>query len=248
MPPLRRTDGPGRLARPLFLLNLKSYPNAIGRGADRFARLLVRAGTARRVGMALAAPPPELARLAAFRGLPIVAQHCDPDPPGAHTGAIVAEALRAAGVAGSLVNHSENPRPAKVVDETVARLHAVGLPAIVCAPDVRAAARLAASGPEFLAVEPPELIGGPVSVSSARPELIAGTVRAVHRRSPRTAVLCGAGIQDRHDVEVAFRLGAEGVLVASSVVKAAAPGRALAQLLEGFPGSVRGSAEDRSPT
>jgi triosephosphate isomerase len=83
------------------------------------------------------------------------------------------------------------------------------------------AAKLSALNPKYLAVEPPELIGSGVAVSRAKPELIERTVAAVRKAGFTGKVLCGAGIVTGEDVAKAVELGADGVLVASSVVKAA---------------------------
>ena len=96
----------------------------------------------------------------------------------------MAEAIRAAGGAGSLVNHSERPIPEEEVGRVVQRLAEAGLAAVVCARDLPRSRRLAAFRPPYLAIEPPELIGGDVSVSTARPELILEVVEAVGEISP----------------------------------------------------------------
>jgi triosephosphate isomerase len=72
----------------------------------------------------------------------------------------------------------------------------------------------------MIAVEPPELIGTGIPVSKAKPEVVSGTVELVKRVNPKVVVLCGAGITAGEDVAAALRLGAEGVLVASGIVKA----------------------------
>lgn len=147
---------------------------------------------------------------------------------------MVPETLRAAKVRGSLVNHSEHPLRDEEVGWAVSRLKGLGLLAVVCAKDVEHARRLAAFRPPYLAVEPPELIGGKVSVATARPEVVRESVRAVRIVSPETVVLCGAGVQDRRDVRRALELGAEGVLVASAVARAPDPAAAIDELLTGF--------------
>jgi len=106
--------------------------------------------------------------------------------------------------------------------------------AVVCAADVGAARVLAKTRPPYLAVEPPELIGGDRAVSTARPEVVSGTVSAVRAVSPGTLVLCGAGVHDRRDVARALELGAEGVLVASAVTRAPDTERAIRELLAGY--------------
>jgi triosephosphate isomerase len=79
---------------------------------------------------------------------------------------------------------------------------------------------LARLEPDYIAVEPPELIGSGVAVSKARPELVSRTVSKVKQTGFRGKILCGAGIVSGDDVKKAVELGADGVLVSSSVVKA----------------------------
>jgi len=73
--------------------------------------------------------------------------------------------------------------------------------------------------PDMLAIEPPELIGTGIPVSKANPEVVEGTVREVRKINRSVRILCGAGISKGEDVAAALELGAEGVLLASSVVK-----------------------------
>ena len=120
------------------------------------------------------------------------------------------------------------------IEETVRRLAERRLVAVVCAADVATARRLAETQPPYIAVEPPELIGGDRAVSTAKPEVVSGTVAAVHEVSPTTRVLCGAGVHDRHDVARALELGAEGVLVASAVTRAPDAEKAIRELLAGY--------------
>lgn len=166
--------------------------------------------------------------------IPVLAQHVDPVDAGAHTGSVPVEAVLAAGALGSLLNHSEHPLSADLVGEGVRRLRAAGLVPVVCAGTPEEAEALARFQPPFLAIEPPELIGGNVSVSTAQPEVIRGTVDRVRRVAPDTHVLCGAGIHHRSDVAAALDLGSQGILVASAVAKAVDPEQAIAELLAGF--------------
>jgi triosephosphate isomerase len=194
------------------------------------------------VAVCLAPAAPDLGFLAAALPIPIVAQHVDGFDPGAHTGWLVAESLRASEVRGSIVNHSEHRLGPEDVAQVVGRLHSVGLTAIVCAKDVEDARSLARTHPPYLAVEPPELIGGDRSVATAQPEVVRGAVEAVREVSPSTRVLCGAGVHDRNDVRIALELGAQGVLVASAVTRAADPTEAIAELLSGYPARPRHGA------
>jgi hypothetical protein len=82
------------------------------------------------------------------------------------------------------------------------------------------AAAAAALGPDYVAIEPPELIGSGVSVCRADPGIIRRSVEAARKVAPGVKVLCGAGIQTGECVRIALELGTNGVLLASSVVKA----------------------------
>jgi triosephosphate isomerase len=52
--------------------------------------------------------------------------------------------------------------------------------------------------------------------------------------NPRVTVLCGAGVKTRKDVARALELGTSGVLLASGVVKAKDPEKALRDLVKGL--------------
>jgi triosephosphate isomerase len=93
----------------------------------------------------------------------------------------------------------------------------------VCAKDVPEAVKLAQYNPTAIAVEPPELIGSGISVSSARPEIVSESVAAIKKVSPGTLALVGAGVSNANDVATSLKLGAEGVLLASAFVKAKDP-------------------------
>jgi triosephosphate isomerase len=222
------------LPTPVVVVNYKAYPQATGPSALGLTQAIERA--ARRVGGSVAVAPPlvELAAVARVAQVPVLAQHVDPLSPGAGTGHVTVEALKAAGVAGSLVNHAERKVGLEVLQASVARLRAAGLVSLVCAGNVEASRAAAALRPDMVAVEPPELIGGEVSVTSADPAVVSGAVRACKDVAPGVKVLCGAGVKTGKDVRRALELGADGVLLASGVAAVKDPEKALADLLEGL--------------
>ncbi len=168
----------------------------------------------------------------------IFAQHVDPKKPGSTTGHVVPEAVRGIGAIGSMVNHSERRLDGATVEATLARLKLLGMISVACVRDAGEAGRYALMGPDYVAVEPPELIGSGRAVSAERPELIreaADAVAAAGRgMSEPPTFLCGAGIVSERDVRKSFDLGAMGVLVASGVVKADNWRSAIADLASGF--------------
>ena len=105
---------------------------------------------------------------------------------------------------------------------------------MVCANTVEDAKALAEFAPDYIAVEPPELIGGDISVTTADPSIVKDTVQAVKAVDPNVRVLCGAGVKNGKDVSAALSLGADGVLLASGVVKAQDPRAVLEDLVSGL--------------
>lgn len=227
------------LPRPVVIVNVKTYPEATGRALDDLLAKLAGAADGR-VAFAVQATdiPRAVAALDAAGGaaadVPVLGQHVDPEPLGSHTGAVTPEALRDAGAVGSLLNHAERQVPSAHVLAAVARLAELGMASVVCADDLDAARELAGTGPDLVAIEPPELIGGDVSVTSADPAIVQGAVEAVRAVDPDVGVLCGAGVKSGADVAKAIELGTDGVLLASGVVKAADPAKALEDLLGGL--------------
>ena len=84
-------------------------------------------------------------------------------------------------------------------------------------------AAVALSEPDMVAIEPPELIGSGRAVSKERPEVIIESVKRIRAVNAKVKILCGAGITTGEDVYAALKLGTQGVLVASGVVKATKP-------------------------
>ena len=207
------------LRTPLVIVNFKAYAEAMGKKAVELSKILFSVAEREGVCVAVAPQAPDLKSVAEV-GLPVLAQHVDPLTPGAHTGWILPETVKEAGAVGSLLNHSEHPLKVEEIGACVRRLRELGLVSVVCAADPELCRKVASLRPDFVAVEPPELIGTGRAVSKVRPEVVSEAVELVKEVNPSVKVLCGAGISTGEDVRKALELGAEGVLLASSVVKA----------------------------
>jgi triosephosphate isomerase len=216
---------------PLILVNLKTYKEGTGNRAHQIATAAELVARESGVTIGLAPGYIDLHPLCHHFAIPVYAQHVDGYEPGAHTGHITADALKTAGAAGSLVNHSERRLTLAEIEASVRALQSQKLTAVVCSNNEIASAGAAALGPEYVAIEPPELIGSGVSVSKANPEIIKRSVAAVHAVNPKVKVLTGAGIQCGECVKIAIDLGTDGVLLASSVVKARDPTAVLRDLV-----------------
>lgn len=221
--------------RPVVIVNYKAYPACVGRRAVEMTQALARAAESKRVALAVAPQAADLLRVSQSTPLVVLAQHVDPLAPGNGTGATLLDAVAEAGAKGSLLNHAERRLTLADIGASVARLRAAGLVSIVCSDTAATTRGAAALGPDFVAVEPPELIGGTVSVTSADPGIVRDSVKLAKEVAPQVRVLCGAGVQNGDDVAMALKLGADGVLLASAVTKAKDPEAAMRELLRGIP-------------
>jgi triosephosphate isomerase (TIM) len=216
---------------PFILINLKTYKEGMGSRAHMIANAAQIVANESGVEIAIAPSYIDLHPISHHFMIPVYAQHVDGSEPGAHTGQISADALKAAGAAGSLINHSECRLTLAEIDASVKALQAQKLVAVVCTNNESTSAAAAALGPEYVAIEPPELIGSGVSVAKANPEIIRRSVATVRGVNPNVKVLTGAGIQTGECVKIAVELGTDGVLLASSVVKSKEPGAVLRDLV-----------------
>ena len=155
--------------KPMVLINLKTYEQGTGKAALSLARKADAVARKTKANIVLAVQPTDLARIAGEVGIPVYAQHVDPVNPGSHTGSILPEAVKEAGARGTLINHSERNIPLESIGECVARCKELGLVTVCCADTPLKAGQIAKFLPDFIAIEPPELIGGKVSVSTAKP-------------------------------------------------------------------------------
>ena len=219
---------------PFILVNLKTFREGMGNRAHMIANAAQLVAHESGVTIGIAPSYIDLHPISHHFAIPVYAQHVDGYEPGAHTGHITADALKVAGAAGSLVNHSERRLSLADIEASIRALQAQKLIAVVCSNNEATSAGAAALAPEYVAIEPPELIGSGVSVSKANPEIIRRSVAAVHAVNPKVKVLTGAGIQSGDCVKIAVDLGTDGVLLASSVVKAQEPATVLRDLVSKF--------------
>jgi triosephosphate isomerase len=210
------------------LVNLKAYPCDPVDIAEAAHAVADASGV--RIGVA-----PQAAHLerVAETGVETWAQHVAPVDHGSHTGHTLAEAVADAGATGTLCNHSEHRLTLADIDGALDAADRAGLETVVCANNPDQVAAAAALGPDAVAVEPPELIGGDVSVSTADPGIVEGAVAAAGAVDPDVDVYCGAGVSTGDDLAAATDLGAAGVLLASGVAKADDPRAALEDLVSG---------------
>jgi triosephosphate isomerase len=216
----------------ILLINTKAYGEGTGARALKLARICRRLSRASRAEIILSVQPSDIP--VTSKHITTFAQHIDAVKPGAHTGHILPEAVKAAGARGTLINHAERRLDLPEIRERIKRARESRLTTVCCAPYTLLVGKIAAMKPDYVAIEPPELIGTGVSVSQARPYVISRSVELARRARPKVKVLCGAGISTSEDVAVSLELGTVGVILASAVVKSKNPERAIKELLKGF--------------
>ena len=204
-------------ASPL-VINLKNYSEILGHNSVKIAEDAKNVTLVNHKEIIIAPPPSSILTLSKLK-VPIVSQHVDDASLGATTGYIIPEIVKSYGAIGSIINHSEHKIEHSQIRNLVNRLRKLNMISIVCADDLKEVEALSQFSPDFLAIEPPELIGKGIAVSKANPSIIKDSVHVVKGISSTVKVLCGAGIVTKIDVEKALELGAEGILISSGVVK-----------------------------
>jgi triosephosphate isomerase len=223
-----------QIRKPVIAVNFKTYVEASGPQALALARVCAEVASESGASIVIAPPMMDLALVASSVDIPVFAQHLDSVPSGSTTGHVTAENAKASGAKGTLINHSERRIKIAEIHELIDRSRANGLASIVCTNNLAVSRACAAMEPDFVAIEPPELIGGDVSVTTANPKIVADTVEAIRGISSRVGVLCGAGVKNGRDVAKAIELGTDGVLLASGVVKAKDRKAVLLDLVSGL--------------
>jgi triosephosphate isomerase len=217
---------------PIVLVNFKTYVEGTGKKALQLAKACEKVSSETNVCIGVAPQFVDIARVAAAVDMPVFSQHIDPFLPGSFTGHVLPEAVKDAGAVGTLVNHSERQLKLRDIDGAVTRARESGLISVVCSNNAAVSVAASALKPDMIAVEPPELIGTGIPVSKAKPEVVSGTVELVKRVNRQVVILCGAGITQGEDVAAALRLGTQGVLVASGIVKAKDPYKTVLEFAE----------------
>jgi triosephosphate isomerase len=220
----------------VLLVNFKNYEESTRQNALPLARLAEAVAKEEGRRVVIVVNSVELALIAREVKIPVFAQHSDPEAFGRGTGKVLPEVIRYHGAAGTVLNHAEFKLTDEVLEKCIGRAKQAGLEVLVCAENAERAARIASMAvkPDMIAIEPPELIGGEISVSTANPGIVTESVRRIKEVAPDIRVICGAGVKTKDDVKAAIELGADGVFVSSGVIKAKDRKGAMAELARGL--------------
>ena len=220
------------MKRPL-IINFKNYEEVSADKAIKLAESARHVAEKLKIEIVVAPPQPVLALIAKSVQIPVICQHVDTEKMGPSTGFVVPEIAKSYGAVGSLINHSEHRIDMSSIRSLVERMRKIGMTSIVCAQEPHEVVEISTFHPDFIAIEPPELIGSGRAVSKENPAIITKSVQGAGSRS---SVICGAGITDKDDVAKAMELGSQGILVASGIVKADSWERKITELASGMKG------------
>jgi len=218
---------------PIILVNFKVYNEISGVRGLELAKICQSVSNKTGVNISIAPQILDLSYISEKVSIPVFSQHADNIKPGSGTGKTTLEGIKTSKAVGTLINHSENRLKIADIEAIVNRCRDLDLISVVCTNNIAVSKAVAMFNPNFIAVEPPELIGGDISVTDADPEIVKNTVKTIRDIAPNVKVLCGAGVKNGKDVRKAIELGAEGVLLASGVTKAKNPRDVLDDLAKG---------------
>ena len=214
---------------PVVLVNFKAYEKSTGMNAVELAKIHEKAAKETGASIAVAVSAVDLKDVLRAVSIPVFVQHVDAVDFGAKTGFLPAKLAKSLGAYGTLLNHSEHQLSDDVLEKSVQMAKEAGLFVVCCANTPEKGASVLKYNPDLIAVEPPELIGGDISVSKAKPDVITKSVELMGDK-----VLVGAGVKNSEDVRIALQLGAKGVLLASGVTNAVDPEKVLLDLVSSF--------------
>src|SRR3989338_1009743 len=205
----------------LILVNFKDYKQGIGKSAVKLAKqldhknvwLIVNAVDIKDV-------------VKSVKKSKVIVEHADPVETGAFTGTVSFPEIKAAKTYGVLLNHSEKRLKFKDIKKGIKLARKYNLKTVVSSKDINEAEKISRLKPDYVAIEPPELISGRISVSEAKPELIKNAAKKIKN------LLVGAGIHNKLDVKKSIEYGAIGILVSSAVVTAKNQKKVLNDLLK----------------
>lgn len=218
----------------MIFVNYKAYEEGSGQKAVSLTNILESVAHETQVKIIPVVQAGDLKEITSSSTLEVWVQKIDPFEQGAHTGAIIAETVLEDGAIGTFLNHSEAKfssfdELAKASD----RAKSVGLKTLIFAKDIEELKNICSLSPNFVAYEPPELIGSTTtSVTLAKPEIISQAHEIANAAG--IPLIVGAGVHSRDDVKKSLELGAAGVAVATDIVKAVDPKKELTDLTEGF--------------
>lgn len=218
----------------MIFINFKVYEQGTGASALALVKVLEEVATSTKVKIIPVVQVVDIKEAVESSKLEIWAQHVDLVEFGAHTGAILPEAVYEHGAVGTFLNHSERKFGSfEELSKAHRRAKEVGLKTLIFAANLDELERVIRLKSDFVSYEPPELVGSTSeTVATAHPDVIEKSAKLA--KEAGTPLIVGAGVHSIEDVSTSTKLGALGIAVATDVVKSDAPKKAILNLIEGF--------------
>ena len=218
----------------MIFVNYKTYEEGSGQRAIGLTKILEEVAHTTQVKIIPVVQIIDAEAIIASTTLEVWIQHVDPLTYGAHTGWTLPEEAAKIGVSGVFLNHSEhkfdNFDALYTANE---KAMSANLKTLIFAGTLDELKKITDLAPTYVAYEPPELVGSTTtSVARAQPEIISKASEIA--TSAGEPLIVGAGVSSMADVKKSLELGAVGVAVATAIVKATDPQKALTDLTEGF--------------
>lgn len=218
----------------MIFVNFKSNLKSTGESAIKIARELALAQKDTRVPLIFAPHDFDIWKVREIWGGEIYVQHADYNR---GTGRNQVELIKehTSKIDGIFLNHSEHKFEgygllSRVVNECLEYQLKVLVFAGSCGEIEKI---IEGCKPNFIAYEPPELVGSnDTSVAKAKPDVIKKAYAVTQKAG--IPLIVGAGVKDKKDVEVSLKLGAVGVAVSSAIMLAENPKDKVLELASGF--------------
>lgn len=202
----------------MFIINCKNYEQVSGNKILNLIKIAEKISKKYKIRIAIAPPQPMIAFASKQASIPIFAQHLDNTKVGSTTGYMIPEIVKGIKARGTIINHSEHRLSNSDIVDLVNRTRTLKLTSVLCVKNVAEVKKYVELKPDYIAIEPPQLIGTGRAISKEKPNLISDAAKIV-QKNKKTKLLCGAGIVTGQDVEKAMQLGSKGILVASGIIK-----------------------------
>ncbi len=218
----------------MIFVNYKTYEEGTGQKAVNLTSILEEVAHESQIKIIPVVQAADVKEIVSSTKLEVWVQKIDPVEFGAHTGMIVPEAVLEDGASGTFLNHSEQRLPnfeelAKASD----RAKEVGLKTLIFAKNLEELKNICSLTPNYIAYEPPELIGSTSnSVTESQPEIISQAHDIA--KSAGIPLIVGAGVHSESDIRKSLELGAVGFAIATKIVKSLDPKKEVLELLEGY--------------
>ena len=211
----------------LIIVNFKDYKKGSFYNGLKLAKICDEVSKRYKKEVWIAVEAVDIYNITRHVSIKVLAQHIDPVEAYRNTGFIEPGDIKKNGAYGTLLNHSEHKIKFDFLKKAVNLAKKNKLKVIICASTPKEVSIVKKLKPDYIAIEPSELIAGDISVSKAKPEVIINSVKLT-----KIPVLCGAGIKNKDDVKKAIELGAKGILVSSGVVLNKNPRKALIEIVQ----------------